>query len=46
MKILKIWSLYHFKGNTIRYILSTEPFLINVLGLRYLKNKTELFADH
>ena len=39
MKIKKKLSLYHLKRNIIRYILSTEPFLIIVLALRYLKTK-------
>ena len=43
---LNTWDLSHSKRNIIRYILSTEPFLRNAWGLRYLKNKTELFASH
>ena len=40
------WGQSHLKLDIQRFVLSTEPILRNICGLRYLKTNSELFVNH
>ena len=37
---------FHLKPDIQRFVLSTEPFLRDICGLRYLKKKSDLLVNH
>ena len=39
------WGQSHLKPDIQRFVLSTEPFLRDIIGLRYLKNNSELLVN-
>ena len=40
------WGQSHLKPDIQRFVLSTEPFLRDICGLRYLKKKSDLLVNH
>ena len=40
------WGQSHLKTDIQRFVLSTEPFLRDIFGPRYLKNNLELLVNH
>ena len=40
------WGQFHLKPDIQRFVLSTEPFLRDICGLRYLKKKSDLLVNH
>ena len=46
IKITHGWGQSHLKLDIQRFVLSTEPFLRDICGHRYLKNKSELLVNH
>ena len=39
------WGQSHLKRDTQRFVLSTEPFLRDISGPRYLKNNSEVLVN-